>query len=406
METLFDKFTRIIKATTMDFERHCTGKHNVEINWDTPLMALRGQKGVGKSTMMLQYIKRHYSLGDKSVLYCSCDWSYFASHTILELVDEFCRNGGKHIFLDEIHKYDNWSREIKEIYDTYPELKVVISGSSLLRLMEGDSDLSRRCINHEIQGLSFREFLHFYKKIETPVASLDDILKNSWDICEMVNDKCKPLPMFKEYLRYGYYPYYKKLKNPIDYHSAIEQVMNYVIDDELPRICGVELSNTRKIKALMNILASSEPFEVDISRFSVQSGLQRNTIIEYLSHLSNANLISLLYTDYNNVKKMQKPDKIYLDNSNIHYALASSPNVHIGTIRETFAVNQLSYRHKVEYSKSRADFSIDDRYTFEIGGKGKNFKQVAEIPDSYVFADDIEYPSGDKLPIWLLGMMY
>ncbi|MCQ2343964.1 MAG: AAA family ATPase [Paludibacteraceae bacterium] len=406
METLIDKYTRIIKATSMDFERHCMSSGKKEINWDTPLMALRGQKGVGKSTLMLQYIKRNYSLGDRSVLYCSCDWSYFATHTILELVDVFWKNGGKHIFLDEIHKYENWSSEIKEIYDTYPELKIVISGSSLLKLMEGESDLSRRCINHEIQGLSFREFLHFYKNIELPVSSLDDILKNSWEICEMVNDKCKPLPMFKEYLRYGYYPYYKKLKNPIDYQSAIEQVMNYVIDDELPRICGVDFSNTRKIKALMNILASTEPFEVDISRFSVQSGLQRNTIIGYLSHLDNANMINLLYSDYNNIKKMQKPDKIYLENSNIHYALAPTKDVHIGTIRETFAVNQLSYQHKVEYSKSRADFSIDDKYTFEIGGKDKGFEQIAGIPDSYVFADDIEYPSGEKLPLYLLGLMY
>lgn len=402
MNALFEKSDRIIRNTSLDFVRQC----GCELNWETPLMSLRGQKGVGKSTIMQQYIKSHYKTKDRTVLYCSCDWSYFSSHTLLELADEFSKYGGKHLFLDEIHKYENWSREIKEIHDTYPELKIVISGSSLLKLTEGDADLSRRCINHDIQGLSFREFLQFYKHIELPAATLDEILSNPYDICEAVNEKCKPLPLFNDYLKYGYYPYYHKLKNLIDYQTAIVQVMNYVIDVELTHICGVDYSNTRKIKALMNIMASSEPFEVDITRFSVQSQLQRNTIIEYLLDLGNANLINLLYTDYGNVKKMQKPDKIYLDNSNIHYALAPVPQVHIGTIRETFAVNQLSYRHLVEYSKTRADFTIDKKYTFEIGGKDKSFNQIAGVPDSFVFADDIEFPSGNKLPLFLLGMMY
>jgi len=402
MKTLLDKSARVIRNTSLDFVRQCGS----ELNWETPLMAVRGQKGVGKSTIMQQYIKSHYKANDKSVLYCSCDWSYFSSHTLLELADEFSKFGGRHLFLDEIHKYYNWSREIKEIHDTYPELKIVISGSSLLKLSEGESDLSRRCINHNIQGLSFREFLQFYHHIDLPVATLTDILANSYDICQTINEKCKPLPLFSDYLKHGYYPYYHKLKNLTDYQMAIVQVMNYVIDVELTHICGVDYSNTRKIKALMNILAASEPFEVDITRFSVQSQLHRNTIIEYLLHLADASLINLLYTDYNNVKKMQKPDKIYLDNSNIHYALASIPNVRIGTIRETFAVNQLSYRHLVEYSKTKADFTIDGKYTFEIGGRTKDLTQVAGISDSFVFADDIEYPSGNKLPLFLLGMMY
>lgn len=401
MKNLIDKHLRFYKQTPMAIIRQCSN----EINWDTPLLALRGPKGVGKSTIMRQYIKQHYALSDRTVLYCSCDGAYFASHSLLDLAEQFYKSGGKHLFLDEIHKYPNWSCEIKEIYDCYPTMRIVISGSSLLQLTEGDADLSRRCINYDIQGLSFREFLHFYKNITLPKYSLEQILSNPWTLAEEVNDKCRPLQYFQEYLQYGYYPYYLVLKNNIDYYSSIEQVVGYIIDDELPRICKVDVQNTRKIKALINILAISVPYEIDIKRFSIQSALQRSTIIEYFNYLNKAKIIHQLYSDYINVKKMQKPDKILMDNSNMLYALASQ-QVNIGTVRETFAVNQLSHSHLVEYAKSGGDLRVDGQYIFEIGGADKSYEQIAGKPNSFILADDIEYPNGNKLPLWIIGFLY
>ena len=234
---------------------------------------------------------------------------------------------------------------------------------------------------------------------------MEQILSNPWTLAEEVNDKCRPLQYFQEYLQYGYYPYYLVLKNNIDYYSSIEQVVGYIIDDELPRICKVDVQNTRKIKALINILAISVPYEIDIKRFSIQSALQRSTIIEYFNYLNKAKIIHQLYSDYINVKKMQKPDKILMDNSNMLYALASQ-QVNIGTVRETFAVNQLSHSHLVEYAKSGGDLRVDGQYIFEIGGADKSYEQIADKPNSFILADDIEYPNGNKLPLWIIGFLY
>lgn len=402
MKNLFDKHVSYYKRTPMNIIRQCSK----EINWDTPLMAIRGPKGVGKSTMMRQYIKQHYTISDRSVLYCSCDGAYFASHTLLDLADQFYKLGGKHLFLDEIHKYPNWSKEIKEIYDLYEsEMRIVISGSSLLSLQQGDADLSRRCVKHDIQGLSFREFLYFFKGIDLPKRTMEQLLDNPWPIAEQVHEKCRPLQYFQEYLQYGYYPYRLQLKDTIDYYSTIESTVSYIIDDELPRICKVDVNNTRKIKALVNILAVSVPYDVDIKRLSIQSALQRATILEYLNYLDKANIVNLLYSDYYNAKKMQKPDKILMDNSNMLYALASQP-VNVGTVRETFAVNQLSHAHLVEYGKSKGDFLVDGKFTFEVGGADKDYAQIADVPNSYILADDMEYPYGHKLPLWMVGFLY
>ncbi len=402
MKNLIDKHVSYYKKTPMNIIRQCSK----EINWDTPLMALRGPKGVGKSTIMRQYIKQHYAISDRSVLYCSCDGAYFASHSLLDLAEQFYKVGGKHLFLDEIHKYPNWSREIKEIYDLYEsDMRIVISGSSLLSLQQGDADLSRRCVNHDIQGLSFREFLYFFKGIDFPKYTLEQLLADPWTLANEVNGKCRPLQFFREYLQYGYYPYYLQLKDTVDYYSTIENTVSYIIDDELPRICRVDVANTRKIKALVNILSVSVPYDVDIKRLSVQSALQRNTILEYLNYLEKADILHLLYSDYYNAKKMQKPDKILMDNSNMLYAMASQP-VNIGTVRETFAVNQLAQAHLVEYGKSKGDFLVDGKYTIEVGGADKDYTQIADIPDSYILADDMEYPYGNKLPLWLLGFLY
>ena len=399
MNSLFFKHDRLMELTPMKIVRQWA--HT--INWNARLLSIRGPKGVGKSTMMCQYIRQHYEYMDRQVLYVSCDNSYFSTHSLLDLAEQFYLSGGKHLFIDEIHKYDNWSREIKEIYDFYPTLKIVISGSSLHSLMEGDVDLSRRCINHDIQGLSFREFLHFYKGIEMPVYPLEEVLAHPAPLIRQMNQLGRPVALFHEYLKYGYYPYY--LENEIDYYVAIQQVVNNIIDDELPRICNVDVANTRKIKSLMTMLCASEPCQVDISKMSVQSGLKRDTVVAYLNYMGKAKLLQLLYCDLVNVKRLQKPDKIYIDNPNMLYAWSTNP-VKIGTVRETFVVNQLAAKHKVEFMKKQGDFFVDSKYTIEVGGEDKDFSQVANVPNSYILADNIETAIGHKLPIWAIGFLY
>ena len=399
MESLFKKQDRLVAVTSTEIIRQWANS----INWDARLMAIRGPKGVGKTTMMLQYIKLNYKFLDRQVLYVSCEDKYFSNHSLLSLAEQFYLNGGRHLFLDEVHKYDDWSTEIKEIYDFYPTMRVVLSGSSLLSMTEGDADLARRCINHDIQGLSFREFLHFYKGIKMPVYPLEQVLENPAPLIEEMNKHGRPIALLKEYLKYGYYPYY--LNNETDYHIAIQQVVNKIIDIELPRICGVDLNNTRKIKSLLTILCASVPFQVDITKLATQSGLKRDTIINYLSYLDKAKLIRLLYSDLKNIKRMQKPDKIYIDNTNLLNAWATTP-IQIGTIRETFVANQLSVNHVVEFRKTDGDFLVDSKYTFEVGGDDKDFQQIANVADSFILADDMETAIGKKLPIWVVGFDY
>lgn len=399
MDSLFDKHNVYISETPTEIIRSLMNM----IDWESRLISIKGPKGVGKSTLMKQFIKLNYKMGSKKALYCSADSIYFTQHSLLDLADNFVKRGGERLFIDEIHKYDGWSREIKEIYDLYPHLKVVISGSSLLQILGGDADLSRRCIPYTMQGLSFREYLHFTQGIALPQWSLDEIMNNPWEICDYVTKRCRPLEFFGDYLLRGYYPFY--FDNPRTYFTSIENIVNYTIDFELPQIRKVDIGNTRKIKALLYVLANNIPFQVDISNLAGKIEIERNTVLAYLKHLDEAKLIKLLYSDLVSVKKMQKPDKIYIDNSNLLSALASNGG-EIGTMREIFAVNQLSYNHSVEYGKDKGDFKVDGRYLLEIGGKDKSFHQIADIPDSFVFADDIDKPSGAKLPLWMLGFLY
>ncbi|MCI6823312.1 MAG: AAA family ATPase [Bacteroidales bacterium] len=399
MEKLFGKKDQLLRLTSMNIVREAMNT----INWDAQLICLRGARGVGKTTLMLQYIKSHYRPMSNEVLYVSLDAVYFSTHTLIDLADRFYKNGGKHLFVDEVHKYNSWSREIKEIYDTYPDMRVVISGSSLLNILGGDADLSRRCIPYELHGLSFREYLQFFHNIQIQPRSLQDILEHPEEICSEVLDKCHPLPLFKDYLQHGYFPFYLKSKE--NYATLIEQVVNYVIETELPQCYGVDMAMVRKIKALMSIVSSSIPYEVDATKLSGVIGVHRTTVVNYLYMLDKAKLINMLFAEAKTIKKLQKPDKIYIENPNMLYALAEG-NVEIGTARETFCINQLRVHHNVEYSKKQGDFRVDGKYTFEIGEQSKGFGQVAGVPDSYVLADDIETPFGHKLPLWTIGFLY
>lgn len=399
MEALFEKQDALLRATNMSIIRSFMD----DVNWEAPMLCIRGPRGVGKSTLLRQYVKQHYEPGNEEVLYCSMDWVYFSQHSMLEVAEKFYKRGGKLLIFDEVHKYEQWSREVKEASETYPNLQIFLSGSSMLKLLDGDADLSRRCRGYDMPGLSFREYLRFYKGIELPSSTLEEVLENPKSIAATVNGVCRPLQHFHDYLKYGYYPFY--LTNPIDYYALIEQTVNYVIDVELPQLKNVNSSNCRKIKALLCVLSQQVPFDVDITKLATMTELQRNTVLEYLNHLKGAKLLNILFSDLLSVKKMQKPDKIYLENPNLLYALATT-SVKIGTARECFAVNQLSYAHTVEYGKTQGDFKVDGKWIFEVGGEKKTFDQIADLPDSYILADDIEMPHGNKLPLWMIGFLY
>ena len=399
METLFKKHDRLLALTSTAIIREMMNR----VNWDAQMVAIRGPRGVGKSTLLLQFAKTHYETYSREVLYCQMDSVYFSSRSLLDLAEHFYQQGGKRLLLDEVHKYPTWSRELKEIYDLYPDMKVAFSSSSLLNVLQGDADLSRRCIPYDMQGLSLREFLLFYKGISIRPRTLDEVLLNPAGLCLEVNAQCRPLAYFHEYLQYGYYPFY--LRNQTDYYTTIEQVVNYIIDVELPQLCGVDVANCRKLKALMGILSSSVPFELDISKLATTIQAHRNTVLGYLADMGRAKLFNLLYADIRSVKKMQKPDKVYVENANLLYALSTGA-VDVGTAREVFVVNQIGHQHTVEYSKKKGDFRIDGKYTIEVGGENKSFDQIAGLADSFVLADNIETPMGRKLPLWVVGFLY
>lgn len=398
MEALFKKHKMLISQINTGIVRDMM--HSV--NWEKQLVAIRGSRGVGKTTLIRQYIKQNYGISAGEALYCVMDSMYFANHTLLELAEQFHLMGGTHLFLDEVHRYPTWSREIKEIIDLYPNMKITFTGSSLIQILNADADLSRRVLSYTMEGLSFREYLQFYKGIHIPVYSLEDILTNYDDICAETNKLCHPQPLFEEYLRVGYFPFYDGDEE--EYYSRIENVIDFIVGQELPQFCGVDPANTRKVKALIQFLADSVPYELNIAKLSARLELNKNTVLSYINSLGRAELLLLLYSDSKTITRLQKPDKIYLHDPNMFYALGYGEK--IGTIRECFLINQLSVKHTVEYGKEQGDFIIDGNITIEVGGPDKTFEQVADIPNSYIFADRIELPVGKKLPLWMAGLVY
>ncbi|MBQ7268506.1 MAG: AAA family ATPase [Bacteroidales bacterium] len=401
MEKLFELHDAYISRVPMEYIRDQMGR----INWDSRLIGIKGPKGVGKSTLIQQYIKKTFGPGNRHALYCSADASYFTEHTLTDTAAKFVREGGTHLFIDEIHKYDNWSRELKEIYDLYSELHVVVSGSSLIRFNDGQADLSRRLVEYEMPGLSFREYLWFEIGARLLPVSLDELLAEPAGFCLEVRNAVKPLEHFKNYLRAGYYPFYYEERGV--YQHKVQGVVNYIIESELTAYRGLEAGNTRKVKALLQVLSQIVPFQVDISKISRNIGIQRPTTLKYMMHLEEAKLIRRLFTDLESTSDLQKPDKILLDNPNLIYTL-SSVNPEIGTVRESFFCNQLSNAgHRVEYGGlATGDFRIDRDIVVEVGGEDKGFRQVKGEDKGYVAADDIESAVFRKIPLWAFGFLY
>lgn len=402
MEKLFERHDQIIRDVPMEYIRDFEEK----IDWDARLSMIKGPKGVGKSTLIQQHIRKVFGTGSRKVLYISADSGYFSTHSLMETAQSFVRMGGTHLFIDEVHKYEGWSGEVKDIYDTFRSLKTVISGSSLLQLNDGKADLSRRVSERTMPGLSFREFLLFEAGISIPALPLKELLQAPSEFCSTVLDVCHPLEFFPSYLKYGYYPFF--LENRKDYYSKVENVVNYIIDVELPRHRKLEVGNTRKVKALLQVLSTMVPYEVDIAKLSRTIGIERKTVLLYLTYLQEASLIRRLFTNLDTITDLQKPDKILLDNTNLLYALSPEITPKTGTVRETFFCNQVSSAgHKVEYGGLKTgDFRIDKNTVIEVGGPDKDFSQVKDEADAYVASDGIESASGRKIPLWAFGFLY
>lgn len=401
MEKLFERHDEYLSIVPMGFVRSFIEK----IDWSLRLIAIKGPKGVGKSTLMQQYVKQHFAPDDRHVLYCSADTSYFTTHTLVDTADQFCKIGGRFLFIDEIHKYENWSREIKEIYDLHRDLHIIISGSSLLQINDGQADLSRRLKEYDMPGLSFREYLAMNSGINIKAISLSELIDTPNAFCTEVKQHCHPLEHFPDYLKYGYYPFY--FENRSNYYSTIDSVINYIIDIELTQFRGLDVGNSRRIKALLRVLSQTLPFEVDISKLSSTIGIQRPTTLKYMKHLEEASLIHRLFTEIDKITDLQKPDKILLDNSNLLYAL-SDKQPEIGTARETFFCNQLnSSGHRVEYGGLKTgDFRIDHNIIVEVGGPDKGFKQIKDETNGFIAADGIDNATPHKIPLWAFGFLY
>lgn len=399
MDTLFALQRQLIQNSTTTFVRSIM---NV-IDWEgTRLIGIRGSRGVGKTTLLLQHVKLHYGASTKKALYLNLDSTYFTRHDLMDTVQTFYTSGGECLLLDEVHKYPHWSQYVKNIYDLYPTLKIVFTGSSLLQILNAEADLSRRCVSYEMQGLSFSEYMRFYHKIDLGQYPLDDILLHADDICERVNSLCRPLEYFGDYLRSGYYPFRKE--NPSQYATRVENVVDMILGIELPQQRGVDVGNVRKMKSLLAVLATEVPMLVDISKLSKMTELSRVSLTSYLQYLHDARIIRLLYSDTTSVKRMQRPDKILMENPNL-CTILNLGQVNEGTLRETFFCNQMAYRHSVEYTKP-ADFVVDGKYVMEVGGSSKDGSQIADRENACLACDGIEYPYGKKLPLWLFGLTY
>lgn len=401
MERLFERHDAYLAHVPMAYIRNIMQ----QIDWQARLLVIRGPKGVGKSTLMQQYIKRHFQPDDRHVLYCSADTNYFTTHTLTEMADQFVKIGGRYLFIDEIHKYKGWSSEIKEIYDLHRELHIILSGSSLIQINDGQADLSRRILQYDMPGLSMREFLRLDMGLDIDAISLNDLLVAPNKYCTYVCSICHPLEHFHRYLQYGYYPFY--LEGRQQYYDRVENVINYIVDVELTKHRALEIGNTQKVKALLQVISEMAPYEVDIAKLSKSTGISRPSTLKYLIYMEEAKLIRRLFTKRHNITDLQKPEKIYLDNTNLLYTLCTN-TPETGTIRETFFANQVAAaNHIIEYAGfKKGDFRIDDNLVFEIGGADKGFSQLAGQSNSFVAADGIESSTPGKIPLWTFGFLY
>ncbi len=397
MEILWDWSEKRLINTPVSFNRYLYNR----LDWEQRLIGITGARGVGKTTLMLQRIKE---LNTSDALYVSLDNLYFSSNKLFDVAAKFRLKGGKYLFLDEVHKYPDWSQELKNIYDMFPELKVVFTSSSALEIYKGKYDLSRRALLFDLRGLSLREYLELQYKIKLPAMSLDVLLSTDQSMINNYLSVIPPLKYLSEYLRSGYYPFF--IEDVANYHKRLRQTINLVIEVDLPATNNIDYQSTIKLKRLLYIISQVAPYTPNINKLAQQIGATRDTTLKLLYLLHNAHILRWLSADASGINYLNKPDKIYLENTNIGAAIATEIQLmNVGTMRETFVASQLAVDHQLTYPKS-GDLLVDGKYLFEIGGKNKSSRQIHGTSDAWVVKDDIEYRHANILPLWLFGFLY
>ena len=375
-----------------------------KIDWNQRLIAISGQRGTGKTTLMLQRIAEIHEISQEEVLYMTMEHPYFYNHELFETVESFYKYGGRTIFIDEIHKYKHWSREVKVIFDGFPKLKIVVSASSALDLFRGEADLSRRMISYKLPGLSFREYVNITMDKEISPISINQIKQESKKLSKTISDDILVLPTFKKYLRIGYYPFQLNLDEST-FSIRINQIINTIIDSDLAYIDDYNAEASRKVKKLLGVIAESAPFKPNITKLAERISTGRRLLYSYLDHLEKAQLINYIRQSGKGISTLQKPEKIYLENTNILYSLKTIPEV--GNVRESFFINQIKNADIDISSFDPVDFIIGDKEMIvEVGGKNKGFKQVQNIKNAFLVKDDIETASPQVIPLWLFGFLY
>jgi predicted AAA+ superfamily ATPase len=404
MIELFETSDRLIRNVPVAFTRYLFSR----INWGVRLVEIAGSRGVGKTTLLLQRAKELNSQLPGQALFVSLDDPWFYSHSLIDTAAEYVRNGGLVLLLDEVHKYPNkhpdfdWSSEIKTIYDHYPSLQVVYTSSSLLRLYKGQGDLSRRKTTYNLKGLSLREYLAFYEIGTFPPVTIDDLLTRHAEVASMIVDKIRIIPHFKKYLNTGYYPFYPEA--PDQYVDRLKNVINVIVENDLPAVTDISYDSLKKIKKLLAVIATSVPYTPNLSRVRQELFISdQRTLLNYLFYLDQAELVSILSREARGNQLLRKPDKIYLNNSNLLRCFTNQADT--GTIREVFFLNQVANPLQVTYP-DRGDFLINGTWTIEVGGRTKTREQIKDIDHAFLALDDIETGSGQTIPLWLFGFLY
>lgn len=397
MDRIFKTYGRLLSGTDLGFTRYLYD----QINWDNKLIVIKGARGVGKTTMLLQHILKTFPDKQKA-LYVSLDHIWFTRHTLLDLAEYHYTHGGTHLFLDEVHKYKGWQREIKNIYDSYPDLHVVVTGSSMLRLEESlVGDLSRRHRQYTLEGLSFREYLELEQVAHLPVLSLETVLNDHFMQASRITSKVKVLGHFEKYVETGYYPFYREEGD--GFSDRLQQVIDTVINTEIPSVSNIEYDSVYKAKLLLAVLAESSPYTLNISGLGSALQASRNNVLKLLDLMDKAALVRRLYSADSGMNMLTKPEKVLFGNTNLMYCL--TPRVEDGTIRETFVASQLAVAHQLSMP-GLGDLVADGKWLFEVGGKNKGFAQIKGMENSYVVADKMDIGHGNKIPLWLFGMLY
>ena len=396
IQPLYDSYHRKIAKVDLRFKRYLYS----QINWKARIISIKGARGTGKTTMLLQHILENYEDIDQT-LYASLDNLWFATHSLMELVDWADRHGISRLYLDEVHRYELWSQSLKNIYDDYPDMSIVYTSSSLLVLDNATVDMSRRQTPYTLYGLSFREYLELEGIFKTEAISLDDVLMHHVKKAMNIVGRIKVAPLFEAYLAHGYYPFYRESLE--DFPSRLRETVTVVIDSDLPAVENVTYETLQKTKKLLMIISEHVPFEPTMSELWRQLSTDNESGLKMLYALDKAQVLALLTAKTNNYKSLSKPDKIFLSNPNLMHVLC--PKVDKGNERETFFISQLRVLHDVRYPK-QGDFLIDNNFLFEVGGKNKTFEQIADVPNSYLAVDDTEVGSGCRIPLWMFGFLY